>query len=133
VLWNQHVYIFFNGDFEAAKASYGDRWDHKSEAVEPRTYSGPKQIEPPTKSLSDPLSDDLMELIHSAIDQLYGTPNLNGAIRRLRLARVRAAAEADEDLTALLDSALDQIEGPLPRINEIIWHLEEGLVDLESA
>jgi hypothetical protein len=51
----------------------------------------------------------------------------------LRLARVRAVAEADEDLTALLDSALDQIEGPLPRINEIIWHLEEGLVDFESA
>ena len=129
VLWNQHVYVFFNGNFEALKASYGSQWDRQPEPVEPRSYSGPKQlvdagvISPPAV-----LPDDLIELIYSAIDQLYDTPNLNEATRRLRLARVRAAA-ADSNLTALLDGALDQIETPLPRLNEVIWYLEEGLVD----
>ena len=61
------------------------------------------------------------------------TPNLSEVIRRLRLARVRVASIGDERLTALLDQALDQIEGPLPRINEVIWHLEEGLANLELA
>ena len=31
VLWNQHVYIYFNGDFEAMQASYGDDWDQKED------------------------------------------------------------------------------------------------------
>jgi hypothetical protein len=26
VLWNQHVFIYFNGDFETMQASYGDKW-----------------------------------------------------------------------------------------------------------
>jgi len=26
VLWHQHVYVYFNGDFEAMRASYGDKW-----------------------------------------------------------------------------------------------------------
>lgn len=29
VLWNQHVYVYFNGGFEAMQASYGDEWDQK--------------------------------------------------------------------------------------------------------
>jgi len=32
VLWNQHVYVFFNGDFEAMLASYGDSW-HQTEST----------------------------------------------------------------------------------------------------
>jgi hypothetical protein len=27
VLWNQHVYVFFNGNFEAMQTSYGDGWE----------------------------------------------------------------------------------------------------------
>ncbi len=26
VLWNQHVYVFFNGNFEGMQISYGDSW-----------------------------------------------------------------------------------------------------------
>ncbi len=134
VLWNQHVYIFFNGSFEAMQASYGDSWDRETEPVTQRAYSGPRQAAPGTaESAPEPLPDDLAELIYSAVDQLYGSPNLNEAIRRLRLGRVRAAAAANDPLIALLDEALDKIEAPLPRINELIWHLEEGLVDLEMV
>lgn len=134
VLWNQHVYVFFNGDFEAMMASYGDNWDKKATPVAQRTYSGPKQIEEAAMAAPppEPLPDNLIDLIYSAIDKLYGAPNLNEAIRRLRLARVRAAA-TNSVLTPLLDSALDRIEAPLPRLNEVIWYLEEGLLDLEIA
>ena len=79
---------------------------------------------------SEPLPNNLVELVFSAVDQLYDTPNLSEAIRRLRLARVRAAAAANRELTTLLDSGLDQLEGSLPRVNEVIWNLEEGLADL---
>jgi hypothetical protein len=132
VLWNQHVYTFFNGDFEAMKASYGHRWHQEPEPVTQRTYSGPKQaISAREASPPEPLPTDLLDLIYSAIDQLSGKPNLNEAIRRLRLARVRAAAATKGDLAQLLDETLDRVEGPMPRINEVIWHLEEGLVELE--
>jgi len=134
VLWNQHIYVFFNGDFEVLKASYRDQWGSKPEPIVRRSFSGPKPGEPAgTLPASDPLPNDLIELIYNAIDHLYGTPNLSEVIRRLRLARVRVASIGDERLTALLDQALDQIEGPLPRINEVIWHLEEGLANLELA
>lgn len=29
VLWNQHVFIYFNGDFETMQASYGDKWEKR--------------------------------------------------------------------------------------------------------
>lgn len=134
VLWNQHVYVFFNGNFEAMKASYGDSWAQAAEPVSQRAYSGPKQIdEVATSPPPNPLPDNLIDLIYSAIDELYGSPNLSEAIRRLRLARVRAAARENIALTLFLDGALDKIEGPLPRINEVIWHLEEGLLNFEKA
>ncbi|MCB0190928.1 MAG: hypothetical protein KDJ65_03190 [Anaerolineae bacterium] len=131
VLWNQHVYIFFNGSFEAMKASYGETWD-TNERVETRTYSGPKQVHDVAASAGPLLPNGLMELVYSVVDQLYGTPNLNEAIRRLRLARVRAAAAQNEALLPVLDSALDQLETALPRINEVTWFLEEALLDLET-
>ncbi len=133
VLWNQHIYIFFNGDFEAMQVSYGDSLHSPTPAIEQRTYSGPKPVEA-TNDLPDPesLPDDLTDLIYSAVDKLYGTPNLNEAIRRLRLARVRAAA-ANSPLIALLDGALEQIEAPLPRLNEVVWYLEEGLAHLNVS
>lgn len=132
VLWNQHVYVYFNGDFAAMQASYGPAWAETA-AVEQRAYSGPKQIIEAGLSLTaaDPLPESLLDLVYSAIDQLYGTPNLNEAIRRLRLSRVRAAAAPNEVLLPILDQALDLIEGPLPRVNEVVWFLEEALADLE--
>jgi hypothetical protein len=133
VLWNQHVYVFFNGDFTALKSSYGQMWDKKVDPIIPKSYSGPKPATGKESSVPpvEPLPDNLVALVYSAVDQLYDTPNLSEAIRRLRLARVRAATAANRELTGLLDSGLDQLEGPLPRINEVIWKLEEGLADLE--
>lgn len=130
VLWNQHVYVFFNGDFQAMQASYGDTWDDevsKPEQRAQRTYSGPKT---PVMPAGEPVPDSLLDLVYSAIEKLCGTTNLNEAIRRLRLARVRAA-NAASPLVPLIDRSLDVLEGPLPRINEVIWELEEGLASLE--
>lgn len=134
VLWNQHVYVYFNGDFDELKESYGDTWNEETDSLPQRIFSGPKQInDVATFDLSDPLPDDLMDLVYSALDQLYSMPNLNEAIRRLRLARVRAANAGDEILIPILDSALDQLEVSLPRVNEVAWFLEEALVDLETV
>ena len=133
VLWNQHVYVFFNGDFENMRASYGERWDQESDPVAQRTYSGPKPASIETAIPPEPLPDNLVKLIYSAVDQLYDMPNLNEAIRRLRLGRVQAIEAADDRLITLLDGALDRLEAPLPRLNEIIWYLEEGLVELEQV
>ena len=135
VLWNQHVYIYFNGDFEAMQASYGQAWDQEEIVAPQRTYSGPKQIVEARNGGNelDPLPDDVLDLIYSAIDQLYGAPNLNEAIRRLRLSRVRAAAAQQEALLPIVDQALDQIEGPLPRVNEVIWALEDALAELDLS
>ena len=33
VLWNQHVYVFFNGSFEALQASYGQSWHQSPEEI----------------------------------------------------------------------------------------------------
>ena len=94
VLWNQHVYVYFNGDFDELKESYGDTWEAETASVPQRTFSGPQQItDVATSDLLDPLPDGLMDLVYSALDQLYNMPNLNEAIRRLRLARVRACRE----------------------------------------
>ena len=135
VLWNQHVYVFFNGDFDTLQESYGDTWEQETEGVEQRTYSGPKQINDVAAALDkpDPLPDDLIGLVFSAIDALYGQPNLSEAIRRLRLARVRAANAQDEVLLPVIDSALDQLETALPRVNEVTWFLEEALAELEAV
>ena len=129
VLWNQHVYVFFNGDFAAMQASYGNSWDQ-----EPRIPGlGREETASPAKALAAAdVPDDLMALIYSAIDRLYSADNLNEALRRLRLARVKAAV-ADEALIHVLDRALEQIETPAPDIERIIWHLEEGLADFNST
>jgi hypothetical protein len=134
VLWNQHVYVFFNGEFAHLLASYGDKWAARPEPVHQRTYSGPKP-DPHSRPIPnpEPLPADLVELIYSAVDRLYGTPNLNEAIRRLRLSRVRAANGANDRLATLLDQALDRLEGPLPRLNELVWYLEEGLAELDDT
>lgn len=135
VLWNQHVYVYFNGDFETLKESYGSSWDEERPTVDQRTFSGPKQVSEVAAALAgpDPLPDKLMDLIYSALDQLYGQPNLNETIRRLRLARVRAANAGRADLLPVLDGTLDQLEAPLPRVNEASWFLEEALAELETA
>jgi hypothetical protein len=130
VLWNQHIYTFFNGDFETMQVSYGKKWDQAPTPVAQRAYSGPQQA---ANGSTYSLPDDLMALIYSAIDQLYGPPRLNEAIRRLRLARVKAAQQGHNNLTANLDQALDKLESPLPLVDEVIWHLEEVCADLESS
>lgn len=133
ILWNQHVYIFFNGDFEAMQASYGAAWA----ATDPparRTASGPQQAISTNGIGTAPLPDKLLDLVYSAVDLLYADlPNLNETIRRLRLARVRAVAGGSAEMLSLLDQALDLIEGPLPRLDEVIWLLEEGLAEVEQA
>jgi len=133
VLWNQHVYVSFHGDFEGLKQSYGDTWKAGIEPVAQRTYSGPKQIEEAAGLSLEPLPDGVIDLVYSAVDQLYGEPNLNEAIRRLRLARVRAANRENGSLIEILDSALDQLEVALPRVNEVTWFLEEALAELEET
>ncbi len=124
VLWNQHVYVFFNGDFEQMQASYesGDRV---------KARPAPKKVTP-LPPAGAPLADSPLELIYSAIDHLYGVPNLSEAIRRLRLARVKAAAWSLPALVPVLDAALDKLETANPLLEEIIWNLEEVLADLET-
>jgi hypothetical protein len=128
VLWNQHVYIYFNGDFAPMQASYGSAWEQEAISVAKRAYSGPQaaSVSPATPP------QDLIELIYSALDQLYDGPKINETLRRLRLARVKAAQQKQNTLVAILDTALDRLETPLPMIDEIIWQLEEVLADLES-
>lgn len=130
VLWNQHIYVFFNGDFASMQASYGESWHTQPAPPAQRTYSGPKQILDAAAALTPPNS--LVELVYSAVDQLYHQPNLNEAIRRLRLARVRAANPPAHSLLPVLDAALDILEGPLPRLNDVAWLLEEALAELEE-
>lgn len=118
ILWNQHVYVFFNGNFEALQASYGSSW-HESAGEAPL----------PAKS-AETLPEDITSLIYGAVDQLYPPVRLGEAVRRLRLVRVRA--NNDEQLTNLLDKALDQLESELPPVEDVIWLLEEGLVEANS-
>lgn len=127
VLWNQHVYVFFNGDFEAMQASYGDSWDHTD--TKQSTQINSQQA----REAAQPLPEDLIELIYSAIDALYDPPNINEAIRRLRLARVQAAATANTPLTSVLDHALDKMEIPDPQVNDVVWYLEDKLSALETT
>lgn len=126
VLWNQHVYIYFNGNYETMQASYGPEGSQVIVPIVERAYSGPQ----PSSLVPTTPPDDLTELIYSVLDQLYDRSKLNEAIRRLRLARVRAAQQSHKALVAALDTALDKLETPLPVIDEVIWQLEEALVDL---
>lgn len=134
VLWNQYVYVFFNGEFDNLQASYGNAWNQIDNSVTQRTFSGPKQVNQVQPSTLQPeaLPEDLMGLIYSAIDQLYSMPDLNQAIRRLRLARVKAGYTNNALLLPIIDAALDQLEVPLPRVNEVTWFLEEALAELEE-
>ena len=129
VLWNQHVYIYFNGDFETMQASYGAQWEQTAAPIAKRAYSGPQPASPAPNSPPD----NPLELIYSALDQLYDGPKINEAIRRLRLARVKAAGQANHTFLTVLDTALDKLETPLPLIDEVIWQLEEACADLETT
>ena len=123
VLWNQHVYVCFNGDFETMKASYGPGWDQELTMA----------AESASPDLAHPfLPDDPHDLVYSALDHLYGVPNFNEAIRRLRLARVRAASQTEHPLIPVLDAALDKLETSVPLVEEIIWDLEDALAALET-
>ncbi len=127
VLWNQHVYVCFNGDFETMKASYGPAWDQ-----EPALAANGAEA-PAGPDLARPfLSDDPRDLVFSALDHLYGAPNFNEAIRRLRLARVWAASQTDHPLIPVIDAALDKLETAAPPVEEIIWDLEDSLAALET-
>lgn len=128
VLWNQHVYVYFNGDFAPMQTSYGLAWEQEPPVVAKRAYSGP-EVSPALSSIPP---QDLVELTYSALDQLYDGPKINEAIRRLRLARVKAVQQNQTSLMAILDMALDKLETPLPLIDEVIWQLEEVLADLEN-
>lgn len=127
VLWNQHVYVFFNGDFEAMQASYSTDWDQEIPAV-PSVVAGP-QADPFVPSLPD----SLLELVYSALDHLYDTPKMNEAIRRLRLARVKAMQQGHPALMSILDTALDKLETSTPSVDEVIWQLEEACAELEAV
>ncbi len=129
VLWNQHVYIYFNGNFDRLQGSYGSAWEQATTSVAKRAYSGPQ----PASALISAPPESLIELIYSALDQLYDSPKINEAIRRLRLARVKAVQQDDDTLMMALDRALDKLETPLPFIDEVIWQLEEALADLETT
>lgn len=128
VLWNQHIYVFFNGGFEAMQASYGLDWNQNT-LVAPRVKAESQSHHSPVSA--PPVT--LLELIYSALDQLYDTPRTNEAIRRLRLARVKAAQQGHLTLMSVLDTALDQLETPVPVIDEVIWQLEEVCADLETV
>ena len=133
VLWNQHVYVYFNGDFETMRHSYGETWEQKL-AIPSVPLAGQQADTVSIPLQPDALPDNLLELIYSAVDALYDTPNVPAAaMRRLRLARAKATASADSALIKLLDEALEQIEQPKPKISEIIWLLEEKLADLAPA
>lgn len=130
VLWNQCVYIFFNGDFAAMEASYGSQWeaDVQATAQTPTPESQGMRV-PPTQ---ETVPDNLFDLIYSALDRLYlQPPQPSEAIRRLRLAKVRAGFNPDNPLLPALDQALDELETETPDLETLIWNLEEQLADLE--
>ncbi len=127
VLWNQCVYTFFNGEFDLLEASYGDTL-----ADEPRVVAQPMSTNP--LAGDEPVPDKLLDLIYSAVDKLYqNPPNLSEAIRRLRIAIVRASYNPDSPLHPILDSALDGLEITDPDIQTVIWQLEEKLSVFKTA
>jgi hypothetical protein len=122
--------VYFNGGFEAMKISYGPGWEQASQPVSNQPSSS-SSVQPDL--LRSPAPDNPYDLVYTALDQLYGGPNIFEAIRRLRLARVKAAARSDDLLLSVLDAALDKLETSIPLVEEIIWDLEEALADLETA
>lgn len=130
ILWNQCVYTFFNGDFEAMAASYGDQLD--ADPVTITQVAIPKEAQPAPPQ-GDPVPEKLLDLIYSALDKLYQQPaDLSEAIRRLRIAKMRLAFNQDSPLNVVLDQALDRLETSPPAISEAIWELEEGMVEVEA-
>ncbi len=125
VLWNQRVYVFFNGHFEALQASYGERWE--------QTNTTPPQevISQQPLPAARPMPENLIALIYSAIDALHDSATIHEAIRRLRLARVQAVT-SNQELIAVLDHALDKIETPTPQIDDVIWYLEDALAETNT-
>jgi hypothetical protein len=133
VLWNQCVYVYFNGDYEAMARSYGEALDHDDSTVE--TTVMPKEtVRTPPKT--EPVPEKLIDLIYSALDQLYiyeqdKPTKLDEAIRRLRIAKMRINFNPDNRLGAVLDGVLDRLEVTQPTVSEAIWELEEALADMD--
>lgn len=126
VLWNQCVYTYFNGDAEAMQASYGDTLEAEAQPVRQ-----PNEAPPPPKI--DPVPEKLFDLIHSALDQLYlNPPKIGEAIRRLRIARMRAGYNPGSPVLALIDRALDGLEVSEPDHQDVIWNLEDSLAEFET-
>ncbi len=122
VLWNQCVYTFFNGPAEAMQASYGETLN-APEQTAPQPMAAPST--PPEAAI---VPEKLIDLLHSALDELYRTPpNPGEAIRRLRIAKVRLSYQADSPLHPLIDRALDGLEAAPVMVSEIIWQLEDDL------
>lgn len=135
VLWNQCVYIFFNGNYEAMLASYEHAEPQAGLAPTPESQGQRVPSQPPNHL--KPLPQKLTDLIYSALDQLYlKNPDLGEAIRRLRVAKVRLSFKADTPLLSALDTALDYLEAPTDSqhsLDDVIWVLEEALVELEGV
>jgi len=132
VLWNQCVYTFFNGDFEALEASYGDQLAEEGPTI--AQVAVPKETGLVPSPQLDPVPEKLLDLVYSAVDLLYQQPvKLSEAIRRLRIAKMRAAFNTENPLNIALDAALDQLEVAPPAVDEAVWGLEEALADLEPA
>lgn len=129
VLWNQCVYTFFNGDFTAMEASYGDTLNNA-----PRPVEQPNPAAHGPLAGDEPVPADLIDLIHSALDKLYQKPpNLNEAIRRLRIAKVRTSFNPESPLHPILDAALDGLEVVEPDIDTVIFGLEDELSAFKTA
>lgn len=130
VLWNQCVYVYFNGDFEAMEQSYGDSLDEDVTVQEVVTPKEPYRVPPET----EPVPEKLLDLIYSALDKLYQDPiDIDEAVRRLRIAKVRLHFNSDSPLIPVLDQALDKLEVFPASVSDITWELEEALAELEFA
>ncbi len=131
VLWNQCVYVFFNGDFVAMQASYSQqRHQPCTQQVQPPRFETPGYLIPPQ---TGPVPETLLDLVYSSLDQLYRRPACPAeAMRRLRIAKARLSFKPDHPLHPVLDQALDLLEVPNPDLSTLIWTLEEALVDMEE-
>lgn len=127
VLWNQYVYTFFNGDFEAMEASYGDTLNEA-----PKKVSQPFYV--PEEFDIIPVPEKLLDLTYSALDYLYkDPPNTSEAIRRLRIAKVRLSYKPDSPLLPILDAALDGLESAEIDDKRVIWQLEESMTTFKAT
>lgn len=127
VLWNQCIYTFFNGDFEAMQASYGDALNDSPQVIA-QPFFTPEQLD------TTPVPEKLLDLTYSALDYLYqAPPNTGEAIRRLRIAKVRLSYKLDSPLLPILDIALDALESPENTIENIILQLEDSLTTFKTT